>query len=534
VSFAPSPAEWEEHQHARVVALSVGGRYVALAAELMLGLFMLPFNTRHLGASEYGLWMLAASIVSYFPVLDLGYGGAMVRSVAQYRARRDVDAINETASTLLFVFAGLGVVAFGVMAALAWNLETLFGLNAIQARTGGIVMLLVAVQFAVGLPFAIFGAVVNGFQRTYLNSAVGTAVAVAAAAVNVAVILAGGGLVQLVAAMTATRMVGYVGYRLNAYRIFPPLQIRPSLFRVARLREVTRFSVYMLIQDASSRVNYAADPIVIAAVLVPGAVAVWTVAQRLADTVLQLTNQMNYVLFPIVVDCDSAQLDERLRELLVQGTRLSLATTLPVTGALALLSVPVVVGWTGPQFRAAATILQILALVVVVRVGTATAGTVLQGGGHHRLLALSNVAGAVVNVTLSVLLIRRYGLPGVAVATLIPVTVRALGVLIPVACARVGISIRRFVIAAIWPAVWPAALVLPALALARHAAGMSLGRAVLIGVAGDVLYALLFLGLAIDRDDRRRYIGKLRSIAGWAALEPDLEENAASGVRLDP
>ena len=77
-----------------------------------------------------------------------------------------------------------------------------------QARTGGLVLLLVAAQLAAGLPFSIFGAVINGFQRTALNSAVGAVVALSVAAVNVAVLRSGGGLVELVAAMTAVRVLG--------------------------------------------------------------------------------------------------------------------------------------------------------------------------------------------------------------------------------------------------------------------------------------------------------------------------------------
>jgi O-antigen/teichoic acid export membrane protein len=517
--MAPPAVAWHENHQARTVALNVGARYVTLAIELAIGLVMLPFNTRHLGASEYGLWMLAASIVAYFPVLDLGYGYAMERFVAHYRARQNATAINEIASTLVFVFAGLGLLAFMVAALIAWQLGPLFNLSAAQARTGGIVLLLVAGQLALGLPFAIFGAVVNGFQRTYLNSVVGTAAALTVAAVNVAVLRAGGGLVDLVAATTATRMAGYIAYRHNAYRVFPMLRIRPSLLRTTRLREVTGFSVFMLIQDASNKINYATDPIVIATVLTTGAVAIWTVAQRLADLVLRLTNQLNEVLFPIVVDCDSARRDDRLQDLLVHGTRLSLATTLPVAGAMALLAEPVVVGWTGPDFAAAATVLQMLAVVVVVRVGAWTAGTVLQGGGHHRLLAGSNLLAAAVNIGLSFLLIRTHGLPGVAFATLIPVTVRAVAVLIPVACVRVGMPLGRFVMTAIWPAAWPALFALGGLALIRDAAPMSLLYAVALGAAAGLLYALIFIGVAIGRDDRLRYAGKLRSIAGWPALE---------------
>jgi O-antigen/teichoic acid export membrane protein len=510
---------WEEQHQGHTVARNVVGRYLTLAIEMALGLVMLPYNAHHLGTSDYGLWMLAASIVAYFPVLDLGYGLAMERFVAHYRSRRDAAAISEIASTLVVVFVTVGLVAFGLMATIAVNLGTLFHLGAEQSRTGALVMICVAAQFSVGLPFAIFGAIVNGFQRTHLNAIVGSAVAVTVAAVNIAVVYSGGTLVQLVAALTLTRVLGYIAYRLNAYRVFPLLRIRPSLFKVARLREVSRFSVYMLVQDISVKMNYATDPMVIAAVLATGAVAVWTVAQRLADIVLQLTNQLNYVIFPIVVDCDSAQRDDRLRELLVQGTRLSLATTLPVAGALALLSRPVVLGWTGKDFVDAATIVRILALVVLVRVGSWTASTVLQGAGRHRLVSVSNLVAATVNVALSIVLIRFYGLPGVALATLVPVTIRAAFVITPAACRRAGISIARFAGTAVWPAVWPACITLGLLAIVRDAAATSLGRAVLLGGAFGLFYAALFAGAAISRADRERYFGKLRSLARRPLLE---------------
>lgn len=453
------------------------------------------------------------------PVFELGYAAAMERFVAHYRTRRDAAAINEIASTLVFVFAVFGLTGVTVVAIGAWHLDYWFNLTPTQARTGGIVLLFVAGQFAFGLPFAIFGAVVNGFQRTILNSVVGTAVALAVAMVNVAVVLAGGGLIALVGLMTATRMLGYIAYRSNAYRVFPLLQIRPSLFRLARLREVTGFGAFMLIQDVSNRMNYATDPMVIAAFLSTGAVAVWAVAQRLADVVMQLTNQLNDSLFPIVVDCDSGQRDERLRDVLVQGTRISLATSVPLAGTLALLAGPVVVAWTGAAFSSSAIIVQILALCVVVRVGSATAGMVLRGAGHHRLLAVSNMAAAVANIALSILLIPTRGLPGVAFATLLVVTIRAVMVLIPVACARVRLSVGRFVATAVWPAVWPALLVLGPLAFMPGSARGSLIRILLNGAAVCSLYTIVFISVAISRRDRNRYLGKLRNIAGLPALE---------------
>ena len=52
------------------------------------------------------------------------------------------------------------------------------------------------------------------------------------------------------------RVVAYFIYRRNAYRVFPALRIRPSLFRRGRLREVTGFSVYSSIIDWANKLNY--------------------------------------------------------------------------------------------------------------------------------------------------------------------------------------------------------------------------------------------------------------------------------------
>ena len=92
------------------VARNVSTRYLAILAETVIGLVMLPFNLAHLGTAEYGLWVLLGSITVHFSVLDLGYGGALIKFMAQYRAHRNARALNEIASTLFFVFCVFGLI----------------------------------------------------------------------------------------------------------------------------------------------------------------------------------------------------------------------------------------------------------------------------------------------------------------------------------------------------------------------------------------------------------------------------------------
>ena len=93
-----------------LVARNVSTRYLAIATDGAIGLMLMPFNVAHLGQSAYGLWALTTSITMYFSVLDFGYGGALVKFVAQYRARRDRQALNEILSTMFVLLTGVGLV----------------------------------------------------------------------------------------------------------------------------------------------------------------------------------------------------------------------------------------------------------------------------------------------------------------------------------------------------------------------------------------------------------------------------------------
>ncbi|HKP14383.1 MAG TPA: oligosaccharide flippase family protein [Blastocatellia bacterium] len=497
-----------------VFARNISMDYFGLGLEMVVGVVMLPFNIAHLGQSAYGLWVLAASITAYFSMLDLGYGVAQVKFAAQYRARRDHRGLNEIVSTLFFFFTLVGLAAMGVGALLAFNLERLFNVTPDQAAVGRKVLLIITAYVAVGFPFSVFGGIVNGFQRHFMNGSVAIATVIAVAVANVAVLLAGYGLVELVVTTTTIRMLAYIGYRLNAYRAFPGLKIRPGFVKLTRLREVTGFSAFILLIDIANKVNYSTDTVVIGAFMGTVAIAVWAVAQRLITTVQNMTSQLSGSLFPIIVDFATLDDGERLRRVFVQGTRITLAMVLPMTAGLVLLAEPLVQAWVGPNFQASVTIIYMLAAAIAVRVATSPASMLLKGAGRHRLIAFVNLTIALTNLILSIVLVRWLGLMGVALGTLIPVTLGAGAVIFPAACRRVEMPLTKALGQAVWPALWPVAPMALMLAATRNLFGANLIYVGLQSAAAGLVYAAVFLLFAIRRDERQWYADKIRQLFG--------------------
>ena len=498
----------------KLIFKNVSVNYLVAGTELFIGIFMLPFNVAHLGQSAYGLWVLVASITVYFSMLDMGYGVAQVRFAAKYRAQGDVNALNEIASTMFCMFGGVGLVTFLVAVIIALNLGNVFPLTGSQLRAGQIVFLFISAYVALGFPVSVFGGIVNGFQRQYLNGAVAFVTAIVVALVNVAVLVLGYGLTELVAATTSVRILSYLAYALNAYRVFPELRLRLRFFKRDRLREVTGFSVFILIIDLANKLNYSTDTIVVGAFMGTAAVAVWAVAQRLIDIVQRITDQLNAVLFPVVVDHSTVERVDKLQKILIQGTRLSLAMVVPLATVLGLTARPVVMVWVGPNFEGSVNVIYILSIVVALRVGNATSTVILKGAGLHKVLAISNLSMAVSNLVLSVVLVRWYGLIGVAIGTLIPMVVFSMFVVFPAACKRVQLSRFTVIRESIWPATWPALVMAGFILLARPHGDGSWRWLVVQAFVAALIYAALFLRFAISRTERDWYFNKVKEVLG--------------------
>lgn len=60
--------------------------YITLILNSVIALLYTPFMTFKLGQAEYGLYSLVASIISTLTVLDLGFGNAVIRYTAKFKA----------------------------------------------------------------------------------------------------------------------------------------------------------------------------------------------------------------------------------------------------------------------------------------------------------------------------------------------------------------------------------------------------------------------------------------------------------------
>ena len=141
--------------------------YASLTLNNLVGLLYTPFMLRMMGKSEYGLYSIAASIVAYLPVLDFGFGNAIVRYTAKYRAEGKVEEQYKMFGMFFLLYCAIGVVALAAGGVLCLNAENIFdtAMTANEMSRTKIILALMVVNLAVTFPFSLFGSIITAYEQ---------------------------------------------------------------------------------------------------------------------------------------------------------------------------------------------------------------------------------------------------------------------------------------------------------------------------------------------------------------------------------
>jgi O-antigen/teichoic acid export membrane protein len=490
-------------------------KYILLFVNIALGIFLMPFTIHHLGKAEYGLWMLAASMTAYLQLLDLGYGNGLVRQVTQADARGDDEEVNVILSTFFVVYSAIGLAALGGVAALAVLVLPRFpNLTPDEVSTAQAVLVILGARIAFAFPMSVFGAITTARQRFTLTISIAIVVVLLQGASTYLILKSGYGLISLVAVSTMIGVASYAAYAAAALATFPGMRLTLSRFSARQVREVTAFSVYMFLISIAFHVGVNVDNVIIGAYVGTSAIAVYTVALRLAEYQRQLCGQFSGFLFPLVVRFDASRDADALRATLIDGTRIALGMVGGVTICLVAFGGQVVNLWMGPGFTESVVPLYVLLLGGVVMVAQGPSGSILLAAGRHRLVAVGSVLEILLNVVLSLALVSRFGLTGVAVGTILPYAVVNLFVVMPIAARTVNVSTAAFANAVGIPTVVaaiPAAAT--AVCLRMLTAPTSFAAVLAHSALVGLVYVVAFCGIGLRARDRARYLGSLKRFA---------------------
>jgi O-antigen/teichoic acid export membrane protein len=400
---------------------SVGSNWIVTLATVAVLYILTPFTLEKLGADGYGTWILITSINGYLGLLVLGVPMASVRYFAQHIAKGDDEKLNEAISSCIGLYLLLGIIALVVGLGL-YAFFTLYGIPTplhTDARSAFAVMVLfVAVGFIALLPEGILASHGDFVPRNMVRLA----------GLVLRMVLTFG-LLTLKPTLTVLALIQLICMAFDftlcwtvIRRRYPRTRIRLAGFNWFLVRKIFSFSLYVLVLHAGVRLSFETDSMVIGAFMDVGSIPHFTIANSLIIYLMEFVIAIAAVVMPTATRMQTQGNITELREIFLKWSKIALSLTIMAGLFLFVLGPRFIAWWVGPEFeRSAGEVLQILMVSYLIFLPVrGVALPILMGLGKPGLPTMGFLVAGALNLGLSILLVRPFGLAGVALGTAIP------------------------------------------------------------------------------------------------------------------
>lgn len=376
---------------------------------IVVGFVLSPFMVRQLGASDYGAWTLALSLVEYYWLIDLGFRSAAIKFSAEFRAVNDEAALHELVNTSLFYSLGAAALvmvlslAVAPLAARAVNVEHPDFVNVIR---------IVGASWAFGLISNVFGGCLEGMQRFDQLSRIWILTTIVRSVSVVVVLLQGYGLLALAWVLFASQMLSYLATWWAFHRCWPESRFSWRGATRGMLRRLLGYGVHTLTAQLATRLLNYSIPLLLAYFLPVRFVAYYSVPIKILEYAMDGIGRIGMVTTPNAAEMAATGQRSRLLALGIATNRYCLSLYVPFAAVLLAYSREAYTLWLRrPEFvEQSAFLIPIMLIGYTAVSGQFNSVSILFGIGEQKTYVRLLLAEAVSTIAILAFTLPRFGL----------------------------------------------------------------------------------------------------------------------------
>ena len=392
--------------------------YVVIILNKLVGLLYTPYMLRMMGQSEYGLYSLVASVISYLTVLDLGLGNAIVRYTAKFRAEGKITEQYEMFGMFLILYIIIGVVVFIAGLGLYFNVDTLFGetMTVEELDKARIMMLLLIFNLAVTFPMSIFGSIITAYERFVFPKTVNIMRVILNTVIMICLLKMGYKAVAMVVLQTVFNLLTLI---INFLYCKHKLKIKVFFrnFQWRFLKEVAVYSFWIFLNVIMDRIYWNTGQFVLGAFVSTAAVAIFAVAIQLEHIYMQFSTAIASVFLPKITGM-VARNDNRkeISNLFIRTGRIQYIVTAFILSGFFVFGRDFINLWAGAEYDSTYLITLLFFVSLSIPMIQNLGITILQARNQMKFRSLLYVVIAVFSLIFQVILAKQYGGLGCAIS----------------------------------------------------------------------------------------------------------------------
>ena len=392
--------------------------YAVILLNTLVGLLYTPYMLRMMGQSEYGLYALVASVISYLTILDLGLGNAVVRYTAKFRAEGKQNEQYEMFGMFFILYIVIGFIALIAGSALYFNVDAMFGstMTAMELDKARIMMIFLVLNLAVTFPMSIFGSIITAYERFVFPRVVNICRILLNTVVMICLLHMGYKAIAMVIVQTVFNILTLL---LNFIYCKKNLKIKMYFrkFRWGFLKEVAIYSFWIFLNVIMDRIYWSTGQFVLGAVVGTVAVAVFAVAIQLQNLYMQFSTAIANVFLPKVTSIVTTNDDSQvISDLFIKTGRIQFIIMSLVLSGFIVFGRQFIILWAGPEYEQAYIISLLFFVSLLIPLIQNLGITILQARNQMKFRSLLYITIAFVALILQIVFAKMWGGIGCAIA----------------------------------------------------------------------------------------------------------------------
>lgn len=393
--------------------------YVSKAISILVGITYTPFLLRFLGQSEYGLYSIAVSVISYLSIIDLGFSNAYLRFYSEVKTHNNKEKEANLNGMFFIIFSFLGLLSVIAGIIIVLNLEIIYGpglTNIELIRLKKMVFILV-INMAITFLGVIFSVYINANQKFIAQYSISILQQLLKPFLTLPLLLMGYGTLSMVIVIVTVSILIEIVNVLYCYKY---LDFKMSISSIdwSYLKRISSFSFFILLQMITDQLNWNVDNTLVARYHGTDAVAVYTVGSDFNTYFMNLTAAISTIYTPEVhLRIANNESTDSITQLYARVSRLQLIPVMLIFLGFVTFGRPFIEIWAGKEYVEAYGVAIILMISMVFAITQNLGIAIRRAKDLHKIPAILMLLVAILNVIISIPMTKRFGLIGAATGT---------------------------------------------------------------------------------------------------------------------
>lgn len=394
--------------------------YVTQFVTVFSGLIYTPVMIRLLGQSEYGLYNLSGSVVSFLGVLNFGFSSGYLRLYFKYKTNLEEDKIHNLNGMYLIIFSCISIITALCGVLICTNVDAVFstGLSEVEKERSSFLMAIMIYSLIITFMSSIFDCYISAHSQFIFQRGLQVLKSICNPFISFPLLLLGYGSIGL---SVVTAVLTTFCFIASVYYCMCKIRMRFKCNRIEKRTfvELSKFAFYIFISSIVDKINLSLDNYLLGRICGTSVVAIYGVGSQINGFFCMISSTIATVFAPQINRLVAENSLNKLSDLFIGISQVLFIVLLFVLIGFVSFGQQFISMWVGDAYEISYYVSLLLMAGCFIQFLQVCGIEIQKSMNMHKFRSLLYLFVALINVCISIPLIKYYGAIGASFGTFI-------------------------------------------------------------------------------------------------------------------